>query len=242
MEDKGLKTSVPLGLRPLSSYAGSAFAHWRCLDETMPHRPTKPPCDRCRQSWASRSVRRVWSALAGGSGMAPVRQRQAVRQMSFLSAAFFFCSRAISFSSTARSSGAATHAQPTSALAAERNLAGLHVEPHEAVGDLAEAVTSAGRCRVHRVFGTSGRGQSQGRDGDGKSLADHGHLLAQPNSPLFSPANATKQGRRTHLPIRSNRAAVTRWCRLVQRTNRQSKGSWQSRRKGHIYRKFQCIR
>ena len=40
------------------------------------------------------------------------------------------------------------------------------------------------------VLRTGGCGQSQGRDDDGKSLADHGHLLARPNTSIVTAVTA----------------------------------------------------
>src|SRR4029077_15853777 len=65
-------------------------------------------------------------------------------------------------------------------LAAGRHLAGLHVEPNEAVRDLAERVTAlfAFRCALVSPNGQHRHHQAEAGNESGKDLVDHGRLLA----------------------------------------------------------------
>src|SRR5580704_5055058 len=68
-------------------------------------------------------------------------------------------------------------ARPThGALAAQRDFAGLRIEPDKAVGHFVERIAAS--IGVWCCFvGTDWRAQADGGDGDDESLAEHGHLL-----------------------------------------------------------------
>src|SRR6202035_1421305 len=103
------------------------------------------------------------------------------------------------------------------ALAAQRDFAGLRIEPDKTVGHFVERIAAA--IGVWCCFvGKDWRAQADGGDGDGESLAEHGHLLTGSgfrNSSGEQPVCVVNMGGRW--PPLKPRAA--RWVGASQRTN-----------------------
>ena len=243
MDDRGLKTRSPARPGRSALDAGFGFAHWRSPRPAgATHGRQRSPSDRCRDRWASRSVKCSSPPGAGGSGVEPAGSGRPCDRRACLSAAFSL----LQPRDLILEHGAVfRRRQARPAYGLPGRTARLRLSAGRAEGNPHRLCRSCNATGRH-PGGTASSAQAVAVKAKAAMTMANALLITVISWRNRTPAIVaafTHEGKGGgQCSAGSDRSAPAWWRRLVQRQIACRRTVGKGQRKGHIYRRFKGLR